>query len=333
MLTYDAAADLNVLTPGYEVQGSKIHIKLNSLGFRGKEFAREKPPGVIRIVCLGASTTFGAEASSNNAVWPARLEDALQSAYPDVRFEVINARVPGYVSTDNLKSLRHRIMPLSPDLVIYYEANNEIVRDTRELALGQGIIDSEAQTSPTVRWLSHYSLLFDLAHKNVAIITRGRMPSGPKIDHIPVELPTRFVGVLEQMRAELAARDVPFLLSTFVVKYRHSQDPATQVRNADVAFYYMPWMSIEGMLHAVDVYNQAILDYGARVAVPVVDDREMIPADEAHFVDCMHLADGGHELMAQRFYRYLTESGIVRRLITKAAEKAHGRLAVVGSVS
>jgi len=37
------------------VDGPNRH---NSLGFRGEEFPREKPPGETRIACLGASTTY-----------------------------------------------------------------------------------------------------------------------------------------------------------------------------------------------------------------------------------------------------------------------------------
>ena len=65
----------------------------------------------------------------------------------------------------------------------------------------------------------------------------------------------------------------------------------------------MPWMSIDGMLDAMDVYNQAILDYASRAALPVVDDREAVPADAEHFSDCMHFLDKGAEAMADRFAR------------------------------
>ena len=47
---------------------------------------------------------------------------------------MINAGVPGYVVTESLKNLEHRVLPLEPDLVIYYEANNDMAIDTRALA-------------------------------------------------------------------------------------------------------------------------------------------------------------------------------------------------------
>jgi hypothetical protein len=113
------------------------------------------------------------------------------------------------------------------------------------------------------------------------------------------------------MRQDLAARNIPLVLSTFIVKYRRDQDRATQIANADVAFYYMPWMSIDGMLDAMDRYNQAILDYGRKTGTPVIDDRASIPPDSGHFTDCMHLSDKGNEAMAQRFVRGLDRTQLL----------------------
>jgi lysophospholipase L1-like esterase len=314
MLVFDPDAGLYVPQPGYEIRGAKIHVKINSLGFRGDEFTADKPPRTIRIVCLGASTTFSTEVSSNAATWPHRLQEKLQDAHPHVRFEVVNAAVPGYVAGDNLKNLHHRVLRLDPDLVIYYEANNEIVRDTRELALAQGVID-DTRPSALVAALSRASLLFDLAVKNLTILAAPRVGSTPRMDDVPPELPTRFIGVLDDMRAELARRAIPMMVSTFVVKYRRGQERQTQIANADVAFYYMPWMSIDGLLDAMDTYNDAILKFAATRRLDVVDDREAIPADGEHFADCMHLTDKGSELMAERFFRYLNGSRLLNDLI------------------
>ena len=123
------------------------------------------------------------------------------------------------------------------------------------------------------------------------------------------------------MRKDLAQKSVPLVLSTFLVKYRRNQERSVQIANADVAFYYMPWMSIDGMLDAMDVYNGAILNYARTHDVPVVDDREAIPPDAAHYTDCMHFNDGGAEAMADRFYRFLRQSDIVDGLVSKAATR------------
>jgi len=319
MVVYDPSIDLTVLRPNYEISGKDIHIKVDSLGFRGPEFTREKPPHTVRIACLGASTTFSAEASSNDEVWTKLLQDKLQTAHPDVHFEVINAGVPGYTSAENLKNLRFRVLPLHPDVVLYYEANNEIVKDTRALAIEKGLISPKSgRRSPLVRALSRVSFAFDLIYKNLAILLRSHNKPRATLDVVPPELTAHFLSALDQMRQECDRRNIQFVLSTFIVKYRHGQDRATQIKNADVAFYYMPWMSIDGMLNAIDVYNQAIVDYGKSQGLFVVDDRDAIPADDADFADCMHLADKGNEAMAERFFRAFHVAGLDDRLAAAA---------------
>jgi lysophospholipase L1-like esterase len=318
MLEYDPKADLFVPKPGYELKGARLNIKINSLGFRGDEFERTKPPHTVRIAALGASTTFCAEVSDNHKTWPHRLQEKLAEAHPGVRFEVINTAVGGYTAAENLRNLTHRVLPLDPDLVIYYEGNNEIVKDTQQLAFDRGLLTSGNPRS-LVRTVSGYSLLFDLAYKNLAIVARRRTASAAQtIDRVPPDLPNHFIGQLDEMRRTLAPRDIPLVLSTFIVKFRRNQPGETRIANADVEFYYMPWMSIDGMLDAMDTYNQAILDYAARNRLPVVDDRESVSPDAEHFSDAMHFVDKGAEAMADRFFRYLRTSDELQHAVAKA---------------
>jgi lysophospholipase L1-like esterase len=320
MLVHDAAADILVPRPGYAIKGARLDVKINALGFRGDEIAKQKPARTVRIACLGASTTFCMEVSHNHKTWPHRLQEKLAEAFPDVRFEVVNTAVGGYTATENVRNLTHRVLPLDPDLAIYYEANNEIVKDTRRLAIERGLIAPTAAQSSVANTISQYSLLFDLAYKNLAILYGRQKASAAtaKLDAVPPDLPQHFIGLLDEMRQKLSARDVPLVLSTFIVKFRRSQPRETQIANADVDFFYMPWMSIDGMLGAMDTYNQAILDYAARNHLPVVDDRDAVPADAEHFSDCMHFVDKGAEAMADRFFRYLRDSDVLTRAIEKA---------------
>ena len=127
------------------------------------------------------------------------------------------------------------------------------------------------------------------------------------------------------MRQELAERDIPFMLSTFIVKYRRSQDRETQIANADVAFFYMPWMSIDGMLNAMDRYNRAILDYARAPQRGGRRRSRSDPADADHFTDCMHLGDKGAEAMAERFFRYMTAHKVMEQLASASPRAVAGR--------
>src|SRR5206468_6247042 len=69
-------------------------IEVNSLGFRGPEFAVPKAPGVFRIFAIGESSTFGWKGTySHEGAWPALLEAKLRAAHPDRGIEVINAEI------------------------------------------------------------------------------------------------------------------------------------------------------------------------------------------------------------------------------------------------
>jgi lysophospholipase L1-like esterase len=306
MLVYDRELELRVPRPGYQIKGAQNTVTVNALGFRGPEVSRDKPPHTIRIACVGASTTFCTGVTRDEAAWPHRLQEALHRRHPEVQFEVINAGVPGYTVHEGLKNLSKRVLPLQPDLVIYYEAANQLALDSRNLAKQRGLVaPDEAHVSPVIKTLSEYSLLFDLVYKNAKIALSQRHGPTGRLENLPKELPQGFIEQIDRMNGELKKQGIPLVLSTFVVKFRRDQDRDTQVKNADVAFYYMPWMSINTLLDGVDLYNQAVIDYAHSHRVPVVEECSSIPADAKHFVDCFHLSDDGCALMAERFAQFL----------------------------
>lgn len=107
--------------PGVAPQASH-----NALGFRGPETTWEKPPGVYRIVTTGGSSVYGMSESKDAAVWSHVLEDQLNAAGLGRRFEVVNLGVNGWTSTEMLINLGIRGLDLQPDLVIVYEAINDM---------------------------------------------------------------------------------------------------------------------------------------------------------------------------------------------------------------
>lgn len=316
MSVFDAESGLRLPRPGAEQIGSRIHIKINSLGFRGDEFARNKPANTVRIACVGASTTFCAEVSNNQATWPARLQSLLQAKHPDVRIEVVNAGVGGYVINDSLKNLEHRVLPLEPDLVIFYEANNDMALDSRDLARERGLIaKDEGNRSSFSKFMSKHSLLYDLAEKNLAVLFSRQDTATGKLSEIPGDLPDRFIGQLGVMHDRLSAKKIPLVLSCFLTKYRRDEPRETQIADADVAFFYMPWMTIDGLLNGMDLYNDAIVRFARSRQIPVIEDRTSVPGDAIHFADFAHMTDAGCEAMAQRFARFIEEQKILDPII------------------
>jgi lysophospholipase L1-like esterase len=112
--------------PGYSFENARHRGSHNSLGFRGPEIAEVKPPGTLRIACLGGSSTYGHGPSSNETTWPARLEADLRAARPERAIEVINGGCQGYSSFESLTNLAFRVLPLEPDIVIVYHTINDM---------------------------------------------------------------------------------------------------------------------------------------------------------------------------------------------------------------
>jgi lysophospholipase L1-like esterase len=95
-------------------------------GFRGGEYAQEPAPGVFRVVVGGDSVTFGVFVDPEQA-YPHLLEETLNGAPGDGRFEVLNLGAPGI----NIRQLVARIatvgLRFNPDLIIYGWTPNDII--------------------------------------------------------------------------------------------------------------------------------------------------------------------------------------------------------------
>jgi len=99
--------------------------RTNSAGLLGPEIAREKPPGVYRILLLGDSTPVGLGLQRRREAFGEQLIALLRLRHPDLTFELINAAVSGYTSQQGLLFLQHHGLPYAPDLVLTYFGNND----------------------------------------------------------------------------------------------------------------------------------------------------------------------------------------------------------------
>jgi lysophospholipase L1-like esterase len=313
LLEHDDGLNMPVPIKGKSLVAKRISIEINSLGFRSDEIEREKPAGTIRIACLGGSTTFCAEVSSNQATWPQRLGDLLQARHPGLKIEVINAAIPGCSLAGSFENLRQRVLPLDPDIVIVYHAHNDMKLDTRRLASAQGLVEpGDEHRGGMLSSLGRYSLLADLLQKNLSIVYAKDEGPSATLKSLPADLTARFVGLLGEMHALLAERDVDLVLSTFVAKIRPEQTREEQLANAGLSLFYMPWLSVDQLVGGLDLYNRAILDFGRENAVPVLADTS-IPPDSKHYVDGIHMTDSGCERMAERFCAHIEALGLIER--------------------
>ena len=127
----------------------------NQIGWRGAPIENPRGDRTIRIVFVGASTTVDPHHLPFS--WPELagywLNVWAKARNLGVRFEVLNAGRESITSTDIAAVVRTEVLPLRPDLVVYYEGGNQfrpasIVADVPK---GSVVRPQPAKASP--QWL------------------------------------------------------------------------------------------------------------------------------------------------------------------------------------
>src|SRR5271157_5956639 len=149
----DPETGLRVLIPN----GHFGPVHINSFGFRSPEIPVEKPIGRLRIAFLGGSTTYCAEVSSDQMTWPSLVVAAIQRRFPDLDIDFINGGVPGYLTSTLKPYLEKRIARFRPDVIVIYEATNDLSANSFVLAREQGVKTHTIEES--MGWLPRHSLL------------------------------------------------------------------------------------------------------------------------------------------------------------------------------
>jgi hypothetical protein len=90
---------------------------ISSLGLRSGELARDRPPGLKRILMLGDSFTEG-NGVQQSETFSSRLQAKLDEAGLAERFQIVNAGVGSYSPLLELLYLKTAGLELQPDLVI-----------------------------------------------------------------------------------------------------------------------------------------------------------------------------------------------------------------------
>lgn len=115
---HETTEDLTLLykpTPGAETVQNQVLNKINSAGFRDREFPVEKTAGVKRILFLGDSIVYGQDIPHEDTI-PKQLEKKLNAA--GHKAEVLNFGVVGYETRQELIRLKTLGLQYKPDVVI-----------------------------------------------------------------------------------------------------------------------------------------------------------------------------------------------------------------------
>ena len=118
------------LGENYDGWFAGVQVHINSLGVRDpREYDLNKRANTFRILVLGDSVTFG-HGSVYETTYPYLLEQRLREWKPDVDWQVWNAAVPGYNTSQELAQLLEVGPRFEPDLVVVGFFENDLVDNT-----------------------------------------------------------------------------------------------------------------------------------------------------------------------------------------------------------
>jgi lysophospholipase L1-like esterase len=303
-------------TPNYR-KGQTSH---NSLGYRGDEFPLKKPDGVYRIVVLGGSSTYDVSIANNADIFTAQLQKQLKENYGYQNVQVINAGVPGYNSWELLANLEFRVLDLQPDLVIIYEAVNDVHARMVEPSSyrGDDLGRRAVWQAPHVALWEHSALLRILsrtmnATRQVGIddfVSSPTYVSWPFEDRLreenldPAEIlkenpPIYFRRNLENMVAVAKEHGVEIMFSTWAYS-PYLKDYAAQN-------YYQ-----EGFKEN----NNVVKEVAADQQIPLFDFAAVMPQDAKYWADGRHSNEAGALVKAKLFADFIHTQKLIEHQST-----------------
>jgi hypothetical protein len=299
----------------------------NQIGWRGPPLQLPGARPMVRIVFVGASTTV------NSHYFPYSYPEFVghwlklwgEARNLDIDFQVLNAGREIVNSTDIEAIIRTEVLPLVPDLVVYYEGRNQfemvlasVKREGEEVVrLDQAV--RETFGARLLRDATHRSALARRLQAALGLVDNpGRGEEWPKPDYeltwpsskdeadpdlsrtdLPVNL-TTILRDLDRMRAELRPIGAELALSSYVwmVKDGMVLDP---VRNKfllewlNVSFFPFSYRDIERM---VAFQNRVLRKYASEHRLAFFDVAAAMPMDPDLFTDAIHMAYAGVRLHA-----------------------------------
>jgi hypothetical protein len=290
--------------------------RINSQGFRGPEFAPEKPPGTYRIACLGGSSTFG-YTNRDAGTYPVLLQQRFDAEPRAQRIEVLNAGIPHF-NTDHLVALLDgEALGWSPDVLALYCAYNDAtypLAETRAQRLSH-VIDQYSAAFATFRKLLNRSLGEVLFHR-----WSGYPRMTPENLAAQVDLHREMTrDNLEAIAARAAERGIRMVVVRQPITLWYAKVERGLAEGSRPALTYegevaelRARMEAEGAVQgweAVLLVHRAVLEeidaFAARHGLPVVDNVALVDAHPESLATIVHLTEEANARLADALHAVL----------------------------
>ena len=296
----------------------------NRYGFRGPDFLPEKTPGVLRIVCLGSSETYG-YLESPGKEWPAQLQGLL----PSDKFQVINAAVVGTSLPSFDPYLKKVVLPLNPDVVVlvvpplfYFNfSRSSTTLAAKRSNLGSSNNNGPASTPLATKILAHVrcfpkvkqvvkqaiqgsfperfhdNQLRDLT-RQVRELERSKLAGKKPFDSIPKQFLSQYHDELFALVTMLQSHGVNVLLTSYP-SLLSAQNRGEIPEIVLGLRKFCIGLSSDGLLDGYERFNAVNPLVASESNALFIDCARQLPKTEEFFGDGVHYTDLGARRMAE----------------------------------
>lgn len=267
---------------------------INGIG-GSREILIPKPEKMIRINCLGESTTQSKiQYKGQEFSYPEELEKILQKQFPSEQIEVNNCSGGGRTSADILIEFELINIDTRPDIVILYFGHNDLMVSLTpdfqsdyfhaRKSFGEDFfIYRWSSILPDLPLASYNFMKFTVFGGNIRFTLLDSISRGT------VDIKSAYQGMptikrnIEHIISICKANDIQIILSTF----SHFLDDSVKDNPRYQKFH-------EGVI----LLNNVIREVAKTHDVAVIDNFNLIPQDERYFVDSQHFSPEGMQLIA-----------------------------------
>lgn len=276
--------------------GEVINVEINSQGFRGKDFTGKKP-GVLRILTLGASSTFGFY-NKDTTTYPYYLEQILnERCNRKHKFEVLNLGIPHLTSSQIAALFLSEGLELEPDIITVYSGNNDSLMPKPQTYQGnvlQPIYDELKNRLILIRFIDHLNI-YESPKKYSAFDENYAMERSAvfleNLDLIYENAKSNGIHVVvanQQRKSNLLPRKkmkgLTYQDEVTILRNKHLN--GEQLSNIDVSF-----LIHEQIMRDLEIWSQ-------QHAVPLVDAISSIDQNRDYLLSWVHLHANANSMIA-----------------------------------
>jgi lysophospholipase L1-like esterase len=311
-------------------------VSINAFGFRGPNpRTLEKPPGVIRVIVQGGSTTEDIFVEDGRT-WPEQFQVKLHARLGTDRIEVINMGTSGYTAGNCVNDLKLNGLQLKPDVVITYHGVNDFRKTMAKLndleAVEAHVKYEERRTTWLSRLLCQSCILDRL---NQAYYYQGGARSRAYTlaywndpDKCDVRL-SGMEGPVTEALQELLELSRKHHFKLVIGRQATLMKPALTEEEVTRMWRLFRWKCqgkcikwesfLEGRNRVVDAQAR----FAAENRLVYIDTEAGVPKTTEYFVDDAHTLAAGADRISDSFAEGLVHAGVLDDLLGRTSKTAN----------